>query len=93
MKKQRDISGLKGVMGRSIFAEIVQSVIYNCINIAPLFSLSLQSFWSPKALTMNVGKDLTQMQEDTRNNTALHLEKEEEAAVAVYSDAEPCSPY
>lgn len=90
--KNHDISGLKRVTGRSIFTKVVQSVIYNYINIAPVFSLSLQSFWSPSAVTMNVGKDLTQIQEEISNNTVLHLEKED-AAMAVYSDAETCSPY
>lgn len=41
---------------------------------------------------MNVLKDLTQMHKEIRNSAVLHLEKEE-AAVAVYSDAETCSPY
>lgn len=93
LKKQHDISGLKEVTGRSIFTEVPQSVIYNCINIAPVPSLSLQSFWSSNALTVNVGKDLTQIQEDIKNSRVLHLEKDEEAALAVYSDAETCSSY
>lgn len=42
---------------------------------------------------MNVGKDLIQMQEKIRNNTVLRQKKEEEAAVAVYSEAETCSLY
>lgn len=92
-KKQHDISGLKEVTGRSIFAEVLQSVIYNCINIAPVSSLSLRSFWSSNALTMNMGKDLTQIQEEIKNSRVLHLEKDEEAALAVYSDAETCSSY
>jgi len=37
---------------------------------------------------MHVEKDPTQMQEEIRNNIVLYLEKEEEAAVAVYSDTE-----
>lgn len=44
-------------------------------------------------LTINVGKDQSQMQEEIRNSTVLHSEKEEEAAVDVYFDAETCSSY
>lgn len=94
MKEQHAISGLKRVTEKSIFAEVVQSVEYNCISIAPLCSChySHSGHTNVDAQIMNVRKELLQTQKEIRNSTVVYLE-EEEAAAAVYSDAETCSSY